>query len=302
MTPKILAFGEIIWDVYKNERLIGGAPLNFAAHAKRCGGESFMISAVGNDKLGKDAIKIIKNLQVDERFIKTTAFPTGKCEVTLNECGIPCYNVLENTAFDNIVLSDEDIEKIKNQQFDALYFGTLIQRNFVSKAALERLCKVCAFREIICDINLRKNCYNKASAMLCLENATVLKLSDEEEPLLRDLELYSVTEESYEGIAKAITSAFPNIKILIITLGEKGSFVYQTHEKSGFLHCGEKTKVVSTVGAGDSYTAAWCVSFLLGESILTATEKATKLSAYVVSHKDAIPPSDELTYPNSFRF
>ena len=102
--PKILSFGETIWDVYENERLIGGAPLNFAAHAKRCGANSFMISAVGNDELGKDAISIIKNLQINERFIKTTAFPTGKCEVSLNDSGIPSYNVLENTAFDNIVL------------------------------------------------------------------------------------------------------------------------------------------------------------------------------------------------------
>lgn len=290
--PKILSFGEIIWDVYKNERLIGGAPLNFAAHAKRCGAKSFMISAVGNDELGKDAIKIVKELQIDERFISTNAFATGRCEVSLNECGIPSYNVLENTAFDNIVLSNDDIENIKNQQFDALYFGTLIQRNSVSKSALEKLCKSCTFKEVICDINLRQNCYNKASAEFCLENASILKISDEEEPLLRDLGLYSVAEESYESIAKAITAKFPNIKTLIITLGAKGSFVYECQKQSGFLFSGEKVQVVSTVGAGDSYTAAWCVSFLLGESVLTATEKATKLSAYVVSHKDAIPPSE----------
>ncbi|MBE6680314.1 MAG: carbohydrate kinase [Ruminococcaceae bacterium] len=290
--PKILSFGEIIWDVYENEQHIGGAPLNFAAHAKRCGAKSFMISAVGNDELGKDAIEIVKKLQIDERFIKANTFATGKCEVLLDKCGIPTYNVLENTAFDNIVLSDEDIEEIKNQQFDALYFGTLIQRNSVSKNALEKLCKSCNFREIICDINLRKNCYDRTSTEFCLKNASILKISDEEEPLLRELGLYYLAEVSYESIAKAITAEFPNIKILIITLGEKGSFIYESQKQSGFLFSGEKAQVVSTVGAGDSYTAAWCVSYLIGESILTATEKATKLSAYVVSHKDAIPTSD----------
>ncbi len=287
--PKILSFGEIIWDVYENERLIGGAPLNFAAHAKRCGAESIMISAVGNDDLGKAAIKNVKNLQIDERFIKTTAFATGRCEVNLNECGVPSYNVLDNTAFDNIVLSDDDIEEINKLHPDALYFGTLIQRSSVSKAALEKLCKSCTFKEIICDINLRKNCYSKDSAKFCLENATILKISDEEEPLLRELGLYSVTEDSYESIAKAITATFPNIKILIITLGEKGSFVFDSREKNGFLFCGEKVQVVSTVGAGDSFTAAWCTSYLFGEDLKTATEKATKLSSFVVSHKDAIP-------------
>ncbi|MBQ4151035.1 MAG: hypothetical protein IJC81_04460 [Clostridia bacterium] len=289
MMPKILSFGEIIWDVYENERLIGGAPLNFAAHAKGCGGESFMISAVGNDELGKDAISTIKRLQIDERFIKTNAFPTGKCEVSLNERGIPTYTVLENTAYDNIILSDNDIEEIKRQQFDALYFGTLIQRNTISKATLEKLCSSCSFREIICDINLRKNCYNTDSAEFCLKNASILKISDEEEPLLRVFKLYTVKKESYEEIAKAISSAFHNIKILIITLGEKGSFVYDSREEKGFLLEGKKSVVVSTVGAGDSYTAAWCVSFLSGDSIYVATEKATEKAAYVVSHKDAIP-------------
>ena len=289
MIPKILSFGEIIWDVYENESLIGGAPLNFAAHAKRCGGESFLISAVGDDSLGKNAVSIIKDLNIDNRFVKTNEFATGKCEVSLNEDGIPSYKVLENTAFDNIALSDADIAEIKELNFDALYFGTLIQRNPTSKSALEKLCNLCTFREIICDINLRQNCYDKASAKFCLENATILKISDEEEPILRDLRLYSVADTSYEKIGNAITSAFPNIKILIITLGEKGSFVFEQQTQSGFLCPGEKVKVASTVGAGDSYIAAWCASYLSGESILTATKKATKLSAYVVSHKDAIP-------------
>ena len=159
----------------------------------------------------------------------------------------------------------------------------------MSKAALEKLCRSCTFKEIICDINLRKNCYNKASAKFCLENATILKISDEEEPMLRALGMYSASKEAYESIAKAITTAFPNIKILIMTLGEKGSFVYESESQRGFSFCGEKVDVVSTVGAGDSYTAAWCTSFLLGEGIMTATEKATKLSAYVVSCKEAIP-------------
>ena len=289
MMPKILSIGEIIWDVYENEALIGGAPLNFAAHAKKCGAESFMISAVGDDKLGKDAIKIINGFNVDTRFIKTSPCPTGKCEVTLNGNGVPSYNVLSNTAFDNIVLSVEDIEEIKSLKFDALYFGTLIQRNPVSKSTLKTLCQSCDFKEIICDINLRKNCYDKDSASFCLENATILKISDEEEPLLRNFGLYALQKESYEEIARAITKAFTNIKVLILTLGAKGSFVYESEKQHGFLLDGEKVQAVSTVGAGDSYAAAWCTSFLHGEDILTATKKATRLSAYVVSHKDAIP-------------
>ena len=273
MIPKILSIGEIIWDVYESESLIGGAPLNFAAHAKRCGAESFMISAVGNDKLGENALNIIKDLQIDERFIKATAFPTGKCEVTLNESGIPSYNVLTNTAFDNIVLSDEDIEEINKLSFDALYFGTLIQRNSVSKSALKKLCKSCTFKEIICDINLRKNCYNKSSAALCLENATILKISDEEEPLLRDFELYSAKSGDSESIARAVSAAYPNIKHIVITLGEKGSYAYDCRTQNGFGVPAKKVDAVSTVGAGDSYIAGFLFGIVDGLSIEEAMHK-----------------------------
>lgn len=288
MKPKILSFGEIIWDVYPSEKCIGGAPLNFAAHARLCGAESFLISAVGADTLGKDALQTVRNLQIDARFVRENAFPTGKCEVTLNENGVPTYTVLENTAFDNILLSDADFAKIRSLAFDALYFGTLIQRSAVSKATLKALCASCTFGEIICDINLRKNCYDTDSATFCLANATILKISDEEEPMLRTLGLYTVTDDTHTGIAKAITAAFPNIKILMITLGEKGSFVFERASQSGFSLDGKKVEVVSTVGAGDSYTAAWCVSFLQGEDLLTATQKATARAAFVVAHKDAI--------------
>lgn len=288
MKPKILSFGEIIWDVYPSEKCIGGAPLNFAAHAHLCGAESFLISAVGADALGSDALQTVRDLQIDASLIGENAFPTGKCEVTLNENGVPTYTVLENTAFDNIRLSDADFRKIRSHAFDALYFGTLIQRSAVSKATLQALCASCPFGEIICDINLRQNCYDADSATFCLTNATILKISDEEEPMLRALGLYTVTDGTHTGIAKAITAAFPNIKILILTLGEKGSFVFERASQSGFSLDGEKVKVVSTVGAGDSYTAAWCVSFLQGEGLHTATQKATARAAFVVAHKDAI--------------
>ena len=141
MIPKILSFGEIIWDVYESEELIGGAPLNFAAHARGCGAKSFMVSAVGGDRLGGKALDLINAFGVDASFVKVAPFHTGKCEVTLNESGVPTYNVLSNVAFDNIILSDTDIEKINAISFDALYFGTLIQRSEVSRAALEKLCE-----------------------------------------------------------------------------------------------------------------------------------------------------------------
>ncbi len=289
MKPKILSFGEIIWDVYEKESFIGGAALNFAAHASKCGAESWLFSGVGNDELGEKAKETVEKLKVNSAFIKVTGKATGKCLVTLDEKGTPDFNVLENTAYDNIEVTKEDVLAINRLGFDALYFGTLIQRNSVSAASLRKLCRECSFKEVVCDINLRKKCYNADSVKLCLENATVLKLSIEEEPLLRELGLYTVNDDDFEGIASAISDKYPNIKFVILTLGEKGSYVFDTKAKNAFVQKAKKVKAVSTVGAGDSFIAAWITSYLSGNTPEESTLIANELSGFVVSKTDAVP-------------
>lgn len=289
MAPKILAFGEIIWDVYPDRKLIGGAGLNFAAHCAKCGCESYMLSSVGNDELGDNVFDIARGFGVKTEFIKTCDKATGRCIVTLNDAKIPSYNVLRDAAYDNIVLCDEDIGDIKAIGFDAIYFGTLIQRAPLSRGSLLRLLKICDFKEKVCDVNLRTDCFDKDSVRLCLENATVLKISDEEEPTLSALGLYSANDNTPESIASAISASFPHIKYVIITCGSRGAYVYVTKEERGFFRESEKVKVASTVGAGDSFIAAWTASMLSGSTPEKAAERAVKLSGYVVSKTDAIP-------------
>lgn len=294
---KILSFGEIIWDIYENGRFIGGAGLNFAAHSAKCKADSFMLSGVGNDELGKSAKKKTREFGVNADFIKKSDKKTGQCIVTLDENATPCYNVLEDTAYDNIIITDNDIEKIKGLHFDALYFGTLIQRNSVSKEALKKICENCTFPEIVCDINLRKNCYDSESVEFCFKNATVLKISEEEEPLLKELGIYSSNLNSLEDICEEICEKYSNIRYIIFTLGEKGALVYSSKDKKVFKESGVKVKVRSTVGAGDSFFAAWTASYLSGKSVEEATKRAIKLSSFVVSNTDAIP---EYTFADFF--
>lgn len=289
MTPRILSFGEIIWDIYSTDKLIGGAGLNFTAHCAKCGADSFMFSAVGDDDLGLSAKAAISGFGVDQRFIKSSKKSTGQCIVTLDEKGVPSYNVLSDVAYDNIPVTDDNIEEINKLGFDALYFGTLIQRSPVSRASLHKLCSTCSFKEKICDVNLRNGCYDSDSARFCLENATVLKISIEEEPQLRSLDLYECGGNSPENIAKAISSKYPQIKYLIITLGGDGAFVYCSDDCHSFYESARPVKVSSTVGAGDSFIAAWATFYLSGYSPKSATKKAVDLSGFVVSKTDAIP-------------
>lgn len=286
---RIIAFGEIIWDCYEKESCIGGAALNFAAHCAKCGAESYLFSAVGDDALGRQAIGVLEGFGVDCTYVQFSGKETGRCLVQLNADGIPQYNVLADTAYDNITCTAENTASVNGGGFDALYFGTLIQRSPVSRDSLRKLCDECRFPEIVCDVNLRKNCFDADSATLCLEKATVLKISEEEEPALRALHLYETDTDDPQSVCEAICGRYPQIKYLLFTRGENGSFVYCAKERTSVTVPAKPVTVVSTVGAGDSFLAAWTVSYLAGRPPQAATEAAAALSGFVVSQTDAVP-------------
>lgn len=289
MKKKILSVGEIIWDVFPSNSVIGGAPLNFAAHAALCGAESFLMSAVGMDSLGDSALSALSDFGVNPHYVKRTDKPTGQCMVTLGHNAIPQYNVLQDVAYDHIMVTNEDIENINAYQYDVLYFGTLIQRASTSRNTIQTLLKKCKFKEIMCDINLRPNCYDLDSILCCLENATILKVSMEEEEILRTFNLYTAKSNCVNDIAKAICDKFRNIKFIILTLGKDGSYVLDSQNHQEYVQCAIGDTLVSTVGAGDSFSAAWITNFLDGKCISECMKKAAELSGFVVGHIEAVP-------------
>lgn len=291
---KILSIGEIIWDVYPDKNCIGGAPFNFTAHASLLGAQTALISAVGFDELGKSALEYAAKFGISHDFIKKNEYQTGICDVRIDERGIPSYSVRENTAYDNIDITNCDVKRINECAFDLLCFGTLIQRSRRSRAALMRVINECKFKEILCDVNLRVGCYSKESALTCLECATILKISTEEEPLLRQMGLYEPKEATPNEIARAIAEKYKNIRIILITMGENGAFVYESRTQSSLFFPARVVKVVSTVGAGDSFCAAFCTELLRGKSLSEAMNAAIELSAYVVSKSEAVPLGSKL--------
>ncbi len=281
---KIIAVGEIIFDIFDGEAEIGGAPLNFCAHCATLGAESALVSAVGNDVFAYKALNFIKDFEVDGRFIQKNGLPTGQCIVTVNN-GQPSYNVISPASYDNIEITDDLINQIKSYNADILAFGTLIQRNPVSRRAVNGILKECKFSEIFCDVNLRPDCYDKESCLNCLEKATIIKISSEEEPLLRKFGLYE-NASSEKEIIENICKAFDNIKLVLYTKGADGSVIY---DKSDFYEIpAVKANIVSTVGAGDSYSAAFLCEYMNGADIFEAALAGARLSAAVVSHREAV--------------
>ena len=285
---KILSFGEIIWDVYPDRAVIGGAPMNFAAHCTKCGANGYILSAVGKDKLGDDALAELDRLGVNTAFVSRNGYSTGRCNVTLDENRIPTYSLVPGVAYDHIEYSDELANRIRAEGFDALCFGTLSQREPVSAATLRKLIDTCGIEEIFCDINLRPNGYSESSVKLCFESATTLKLSDEEAPLLEAFDFMSgISFSDARGAICEILQRYPNIKRILYTKGSKGSEVHTLDEQINVAPV--KVDAVSSVGAGDSFGACWLTSMLGGASFGDAARLAAKVSAFVVSRTEAVP-------------
>lgn len=284
---KIMAIGEIIFDIFNGEAEIGGAPLNFCAHCAMQGAESTLVSATGKDEFAEEAIKHLENFGVLTSFVSENDYPTGKCIVTVSN-GIPSYSVLKPVAYDKIEISDDMIEDIKEYNADIFSFGTLIQRDEVSRNAVKKILSECAFPHVFCDVNLRPDCYDKESCLLCLENADILKISEEEEPILSDFGLYDRGATERETV-KNICCSFGNIKLILFTKGENGSLIYDAeNDKFYDIPCAQ-ANVVSTVGAGDSYSAAFLCEYFKSGDILESGRAGAELSAFVVSHREAVP-------------
>ncbi len=279
---KLLALGEIIWDIYPDEKHIGGAPLNLAAHAALLGNDSYILSAVGSDLLGDEAMAELARFSVKTDYVKTADRPTGQCIVTLDGKGVPHYDLLSDMAYD--YLSGDEVF----DGFDVLCFGTLIQRSEQNIKVIKDIIKSHSFGNIFCDLNLRKPFYNRESIVLCAENANVLKISREE---LCEATLHLLGKEiaAPATAARAISAAFPNLEIIIITLDCDGAFLFDTRKKTSYFAPAKKVKVKSTVGAGDSFSAAFLSSYIGGDEISAALEKAVERSAFVVSKTEAIP-------------
>jgi len=280
---KVLSFGEILWDLYPDRKCLGGAPLNFAAHLAKHGEDAYMLSAVGADPLGEAAIEQIRNWGVHADFIaRCTEKQTGRCVVTLDEKSVPSYNLLEDVAYDHISCG-----KITDT-FDVLYFGTLALRGNENRAVLAELLKKYCFREVFVDVNIRPPFYCAETVRFAVENATILKVSAEELPFLYDM-LGMADTLSYEAFAKELARTYDGLNCVIVTLGEKGAYVLECSNQTEHT-CGcSEVEVKSTVGAGDSFSAAFLSRYMGGEELDVCLRHAVKVAGYVVSEYDAVP-------------
>ncbi len=287
MTCKVIGIGELLWDLLPSGPQLGGAPANFAYHAHALGADTGMITRVGADPRGREAVHRIETLGLSSEGIQTDeTAPTGTVTVELDDNGIPTYTIHTDTAWDRIDATPEALAVVRAA--DALCFGSLAQRSPLSRESIQCLLSAApaeAWR--VFDINLRQHYYSREVIERSLQLANVLKLNDEELPVVADL--FALAGDSAQQI-ESLAAAF-GLNVVALTRGGDGSLVYRDGHWSDCQPA--PVNVVDTVGAGDAFTAALVLGLLHREALDAMHAFASEVAGYVCTCAGGTPTLPE---------
>lgn len=284
MNDIVVGMGEALWDVLPEGKKIGGAPANFAYHVSQFGLPSCVVSAVGDDALGKEIVENFTSKGLNQ-LIAEVPYPTGTVQVEIDQAGVPQYEIKENVAWDNIPYTAH-LESLAGRT-KAVCFGSLAQRNVVSRNTINCFLDAMPQQEgslVVFDVNLRQGFYNKEILCNSMKRCNILKINDEE--LVTVSRMFGYPGIDLQDKCWILLGKY-NLKMLILTCGINGSYVFTPGNVS--FQPTPKVEVADTVGAGDSFTAAFIASILKGKSVTEAHSLAVQTSAYVCTKKGAMP-------------
>ncbi len=285
----VVGIGEVLWDMLPAGKRLGGAPANFAYHAAMNGCHAAVVSAVGRDELGDEILASLESKPL-ECHIARTPYPTGTVAVDLDAAGIPHYSITENVAWDNIPFTDDLAATAKRTA--AVCFGSLARRSPASRATIDKFLDTLPTEALIVfDANLRSNFYCADDIGSCISRCNILKLNDEELPVVADLlrlpTAGNTTSNEADAPCRRLIELY-NLDTVILTCGSAGSHVFTSSGEHSFLPT-PHVEVSDTVGAGDSFTAAYVASILHGSTPAEAHAAAVRTAAYVCTRPGAIP-------------
>ena len=285
---RIVSVGEILWDVIGKNEYLGGAPLNFAAHAQKLGHEVFPLSAVGADARGRKAIDLLKARGMSTEFVQVLpGKPTGTAEVELDMEGKPTFRIVRPVAYDFVDLNEKELKRIAELQPDWIYFGTLYHMSAQTLASTRKLLKSLPATRRFYDVNLREGHWSLATIEQLSALATVTKLSDAEaESLDATVDASEGPGSSIENFCRRWSDRF-GCKIICVTFGERGSAILKDGKYSQTP--GYHVNVADTVGAGDAFSAAFVHGLSQGWDAEHIGHCANAVGALVASRSGAIP-------------
>lgn len=284
----VVGIGEVLFDCLPTGRQIGGAPANFAFHASQFGLRGTVVSGIGADDLGDEARRLLSHKRLELRLEKVP-FPTGTVQVTLDEAGVPRYDICPDVAYDHIPFTPE-IEHVARHTA-CVCFGSLAQRTAESHHTIMRFLRAMPTDAMrVFDINLRQSWYSKEIIEQSMEWSDILKINDEE--ILTVAQMLHLAHEpsqsahALEPLCRALMRHF-RIGTVVLTCGANGSTVMTPGTVSRLA--APKVTVADTVGAGDAFTGSFCASLLHGKPVAESHRIATEVAAYVCTQAGAMP-------------
>jgi fructokinase len=283
-----VGLGEVLWDILPERICLGGAPANFAYIATLMGDEGIVASRVGEDALGVDALRRMRELGLNADHVQTDAqHATGTVNVEIDGEGLARYAIHHPVAWD--FLQWTRVWQQLAESADAICFGSLAQRSEQSRATIRNFLFAATGAVKVFDVNLRQTYYSRKILEESMRLADIVKLNDEELPKIMGLIGLSRADLPHENelaAARRLMGAY-DLKMVCVTRGAKGSLLVCGDEMSE--HAGFRVQVADTVGSGDAFTAGLLHEYLRRASLDRMNEMANRSGAWVASQVGAMP-------------
>ena len=284
---RVVALGEILWDIIGNEKHVGGAPFNFAFHASQFGLDAWIVSRVGNDPPGQEMLRAVKQMGLSSDHIQVDLRkPTGTVEVSVNLFGEPTFKIVKDVAWDYIAATQAQHDLVRSA--DVLWFGTLAQRSEVSRQSIRELIQTARSQPrktlIVCGLNLRQHFFSAELIRESLGFCNVLRLNEDEMKMVKGF--FGRSRASDREFARELLGTF-GILLIAVTHSARGCTLYTPDAEVRSL--GFVVDVVDTVGSGRDFTAAMVVKLLEGAPFAEVARYANLTGAYVATQPGATP-------------
>lgn len=292
---KIISLGEVLWDILPEAEHLGGAPFNFAWHARHLGYDVSFVSAVGNDDRGRRALELMEQAGVSTRFVcRTSGQPTGTVTVSLDPSLGPQYRIHRPAAYDFPALNPADLSALLTPPPSWIYFGTLQQMSGPARDLTGRLLDAAPAARRFYDVNLRTGSYTPDLVRTLIHQAHVLKLNHQELPLVQEMcgkemcgtQIGQIEGARLEQFCRQIAGAF-ELETVCVTRGAQGCALLledEYVEAPGF-----PIQLADAIGAGDAFSAALLHGIGLGWPARQAADFANRVGALVASRPGGTP-------------
>ena len=277
MKQRILCYGEMLWDIFPDGAVPGGAPMNVAIGLKKLGSDAFIFSSCGKDKLGEQLLEYLHENGLSTKYVQQSNYQTGVVNVHLSETKDANYEIVFPSAWDYI----QKPETLPD--FEILVYGSLSCRNKASFETLVSLLNTAAIK--VFDVNFRPPFIDQSVIEQLLKKSDLVKMNHEE---LFQISAWNGLESKDLELAADLVFKKYSLKMLCITRGAKGAFLKTADEE--IYQRGFMVNTKDTVGAGDAFLAGFIHNYSSDKPLKDALKFACLLGAWVASQKGANPP------------